>query len=167
MLDEHIGGTINDAINQFEQRIKHTSAAHHHGGKVERDVGSQESFGAIVEQSIESMYIERDENGRVRKLSEKQVIDIQSGGKENDEIIEEVVEEEINEPKMAMKHNKGVVVDTPGANVKPLHSPLRAHTVFTENSLVFDCTRFWGFDLAAALGKQKQNFYLNKQFVRS
>lgn len=162
-IDDHvttIDGRISSPFTEFDQRLRSASTAHRHGNKVERDVSSERNSDAetftIVQESFESMYIERDENGRVRKLSEKQLIDIQSGN-ENDEI--EIVEEfGGTEPKMALKQNRAIEVEDAAAIAKHFKTSLphfshKVHTVFTENPLIFDCTRFWGFDLACALSK--------------
>lgn len=147
--------------------LHHNYRSHHHShdGKVERDVDQSEFIDTDqfslnehrnnVQESIESVVIERDERGNIRKFSEKQVVDIQRGD-EKDEI--EIVEEIAAEP-MAVVSERGLEVE-PIATIKQTSSTAhRTHTVFTENSLIFDCTRFWGFDFAAAVGKLLNPIY--------
>lgn len=150
--------TVKPSLLQYNHHSQH----HHisHGGKVERDVDQSEYIetdqfslnshhSGNVKESIESVVIERDERGNIRKFSEKQVVDIQRGD-EKDEI--EIVEEIVAEP-MAVVSERGLDVE-PIAIIKQTSSTAhRTHTIFTENSLIFDCTRFWGFDFAAAVGK--------------
>lgn len=148
--------------------------SHHrsHGGKVERDVvqaeypvdtdqftlnnqiGGGSGSSSNVQESIESVVIERDDRGNIRKFSEKQVVDIQRGSDGKDEIERiEIVEEVAAEPIASVVSERGIEIE-PIATVKQTSSKAhRTHTVFTENSLIFDCTRFWGFDFAAAVGK--------------
>lgn len=139
----------------------------HYGRRVERDVDQPEfidtdQFGVAlngrrsnVQESIESVVIERDERGNIRKFSEKQVVDIQSGDEKD---VIEIVEEVAAEP-MAVVSERGLEVE-PIATIKQTSSTAhRTHTVFTEHSLIFDCTRFWGFDFAAAVGKLLNQIY--------
>lgn len=151
----------------------HHSHHHSHGGRVERDVdqaeypvdadqfalnnqigGGSGVSSSNVQESIESVVFERDESGNVRKFSEKQVVDIQRGSDGKDEIGRiEIVEEVVAEPMASVVSERPIEIE-PIATVKQTSSKAhRTHTVITENSLVFDCTRFWGFDFAAAVGK--------------
>lgn len=131
----------------------------HRGGKVERDVSQSEYIDTDQstydhnknhEESIESMVIERDEQGNIHQFTEKQVVDIQTDENNNDAI--EFIEEIVAEPASVVSERIHVAESI--ATIKQ-HSSMahhRSHTVFSENALIFDCTRFWGFDFAAAVG---------------
>lgn len=132
---------------------------HHHSSREKRDVEQPDYMDTDqfpishkkVQESLESVVIERDERGNIRKFSEKQVVDIQNGD-EKDEI--HIFEEIAAEPMAVV--SEAVDANEPVATIKHSSTAHRIHTVYTENSLVFDCTRFWGFDFAAAVGKPIQ-----------
>lgn len=147
-----------DAMDSTTVKPLHHHHHHHHShGKVERDVDQPEyiendQFSIShnnVKESIEKLVIERDDAGNIRKFSAKQVVDIQNGD-EKDEI---QIFEEIDAEPMAIVNEQAAVFE-PTATIKQRSSTAhRTHTIYSENSLIFDCTRFWGFDFAAALGK--------------
>lgn len=145
----------------------HQNHHHHHRhrsnhGKVERDVDQPEYIDIDpfamnpnnVEESIESLVIERDQSGNIRKLSKKQVIDLKNG-KEKDEI--EIFEEIAAEPIAAVVNEPMLEVEPKSTIKQRSSSAHRANAIFSENALIFDCTRFWGFDFAAAVGKSSFN----------
>lgn len=107
-----------------------------------------------IEKSIESLVIERDERGNIRKFTEKQVVvDIQNADGDNDQI--EIVEEFDAEP-ASMVSSERILNAESIATIKQKSSTAhhhRAQMVYSENALIFDCTRFWGFDFAATIGK--------------
>lgn len=160
--NEHFGFESNgDLLSRSIRKSELLNHHQHHSrrNKVERDVREQqklydaeETFPIVtdLQESIESLVIERDENGNVHKFSEKQRIDIKTGN-EKDEI--EIVEEIAAEP-VSITKNYNLEVEQI-ARIKHNRNTLasKAHTIFTENALVFDCTRFWGFDFAASIGK--------------
>lgn len=150
---------LNDKLARSTETttVKPLHHHHQHNSKVKRDIEQPDYIDVEpflisqkkVQESIESVVIERDEHGNIRKFSEKQVVDIQNGD-EKDEI--HIFEEIAAEP-MAVA-NEAADADEPVATIKQTTSTAhRIHTVYTENSLVFDCTRFFGFDFAAAVGK--------------
>lgn len=150
-IDE-IGTTTVNPLHHHRSHLQR-----HRGGKVERDVSQPEFIDGDqstlnrnnIEESIESMVIERDEQGNIRQFTEKQVVDIQTDDG-NDEI--EIVEEIAAEPAAVVSER--ILAAESIATIKHRSSTAhhRAYTVFSENSLIFDCTRFWGFDFAAAVG---------------
>lgn len=169
-LQTEIRKTHND-IAADESTTMKTLHHHHHRhninhGRIERDAVDRTEYLDIdpfamnpnnVEESIESMVIERDELGNVRKMSKKQVLDLKSG-KERDEF--EIFEEIFPEPIAAVVNDRIVQVE-PKATIKQRSSTAhRTHAIFSENALIFDCTRFWGFDFAAAVGKMNFDLYL-------
>lgn len=119
--------------------------------KYERDVHQIDDDPEIpsIKESIESFVIDRDQNGNIRKFSEEKVINIQKGD-ENDEI--EIVEEVIAEPKNFANHKISIESYSATATTKR-HNINEPYTILSDNALIFDCSRFWAFDLAAALGK--------------
>lgn len=147
--------------------LHHSHNHHHHhrhrGGKVERDVDQMEFIDSDqiainptnVEESVESLIIN---GGTIRKITQKQVIDF-TNGNEQDEI--EIIDEIAAEP-ISNVVNERILEVEPKARIKErMSSTHRTHAVFSENSLIFDCTRFWGFDFAAAVGKSNfMNFNL-------
>lgn len=156
--DKSISAIESDTVNPLHHRHHH-----HRGGKVERDVEEyvdvDQSKNFVtqnnVQESIESLVIERDERGNIRKFTEKQVVDIQNGDEKD---VIELVEEVAAEP-VAVVSERALEVEAI-ATIKQRSSSTahRTHTVFSENALIFDCTRFWGFDFAAAVGKAYYQF---------
>lgn len=135
----------------------HFHHRHHSHGKVERDVEQpeyidQDQFSISknnLQESIEKLVIERDDSGNIRKFSEKKVFDIQSGD-EKDEI--QIFEEIAAEP-MAIGSEPGLSIESTETIKQRSSMAHQTHTIYSEHSLIFDCTRFWGFDFAAAVGK--------------
>ncbi|XP_031621667.1 uncharacterized protein LOC116339769 [Contarinia nasturtii] len=128
----------------------HHHNSHHGHGKVERDVEQPEILDTApfslnpktVEESIESVIIQ-DGQGNIRTFSEKQVIE---NGDETD-IIGEIDIGPV--PVVTERELEIKSINTIKQRSSMAH---RTHTVFSENSLIFDCTRFFGFDFAAAVG---------------
>lgn len=146
----HDGSTVSPLQHHLHQQ-------RHRTDRFERDVSQPEYLDNDqspinrnqIQETIESVVIERDELGNIRQLTEKQVVDIQNGD-EKDEI--EISEEIAIEPAAVVSER--VLDAEPIATIKHRSSTAhhRAHIVFSENALIFDCTRFWGFDFAAAVG---------------
>lgn len=141
--------SLDDALKPLHH---HNNHKHHH--KVQRDLQQQqqrhqdelsefaEAFSkeATVEESIESMVIDRDANGNIHSTLKKQVIDIQNGKSDEVEIVEEIVAEPIvNQPNF---ETISQMKQQTSEQMEPIM-----------NIFNFNCSRFWGFDLAAALGK--------------
>lgn len=156
--NSHNDNAIDEIVRSTVNPLHHRSyLQRHRGGKVERDVSQPEFIDADqstlnrnnIEESIESMVIERDEQGNIRQFTEKQVVDIQTDDG-NDEI--EIVDEFAAEPAAVVSDR--ILAAESIATIKHRSSTAhhRAYTVYSENPLIFDCTRFWGFDFAAAVG---------------
>lgn len=104
---------------------------------------------STIKESIEALVINRDENGFVEQYSQKQLIDIRKDDSLPDEI--EIIEEFSAEPKKTIKDQSRI---ESYSTVK--HDKLdfiKPYKIFTTNALIFDCSRFWGFDLAATIGE--------------
>lgn len=127
---------------------------HHLHGRIERDLSRPEYIdaesinGKTIEESIESVVIERDEKGYIRKFREKQVIDIQNGDKKD--VIEII--EEIDDGPVSTVSKQQIDLEPVAIFRDSTASHRRTHTMFSESMLIFDCTRFWGFDFAATIG---------------
>lgn len=149
-----------------QQSSPQQTYSYHRANRYERDVEQQpDTIDSIqqttqqiqsneIEKSIESLVIERDERGNIRKFTEKQVVvDIQNADGDNDHI--EIVEEFDAEP-ASMVSSERILNAESIATIKQKSSTAhhhRAQMVYSENALIFDCTRFWGFDFAATIGK--------------
>lgn len=158
--------TVNPLHHQKQHRNQQYS--YQRANRYERDVeqqpdtidtvqqsAQQQMQNNEIEKSIESLVIERDEQGNIRKILDKQVVDIQTADGGNDQI--EIVEEFDAEP-ASMVGSERVLNAESMPTIKQKSSMARHHrayTVLSENALIFDCTRFWGFDFAATIGKQQ------------
>lgn len=153
--------TVNPLHHQHQQR-KQQPYSYHRANRYERGVEqqpdtvhpNQQMQNNEIEKSIESVVIERDERGNVRKITEQQVVDIQNANGDDDVV--EIVEEFDAEPAAMVGSQRTLSVESIAA-IKQKSSTAqhhRAYAVFSENALIFDCTRFWGFDFAATIGKQ-------------
>lgn len=145
-----------DAFDTTTVKSLHHNYQHHHNhGIVKRDVEEPDFIETDslnrqnVKESVESVLFERDERGNVLEVLGKKVVDIQHGnGKEEIEIIAEVA---ASEP---VANERQIDIESIVATFTQRSSmDRRTHTVSSENALIFDCTRFWGFDFAAAVGK--------------
>lgn len=165
--------TVNPLHHQHQPSPQQTYS-YHRANRYERDVeqqpdsvvqSNQQLQDTGIEKAIESVVIERDERGNVRKITEKQVVDIQSADGDNDVV--EIVEEFDAEP-AAMVGSERTLNAESFATIKQKSSTAqhhRAYTVFSENALIFDCTRFWGFDFAATIGKRKYYLFSFTRFL--
>lgn len=175
--DHAIDSTVNPLHHhrhhQNQQQLPQQTYSYHSANRYERDVEQQPDTidssvqstqirNNKIEKSIESLVIERDERGNIRKFTEKQVVDIHNGDGDKDELVE-IVEEIDAEP--ASIGSERMVNAESIATIKQKSSTAhqyRAYTVFSENALIFDCTRFFGFDFAAAVGKQYYPLHIYK-----
>lgn len=164
--------SLDDKLDSFEtstfKTLHHNKHHHHHhshNGKVERDVEQPDYIDSDqyalnrknIKESIESVIIGKDEHGNLLEVREKEVVDIQHGNKKAQiEIVEEMVGDNIP------ISERQIHFESIGATFKQKGSTAHrtSHTVFSENSLIFDCTRFWGFDFAAAVGKHTKFIFM-------
>lgn len=159
---------------QFETDIRHTDAMHeidgtvstvnslhhphhheqqqaysyHRANRYERDVEQQPDF--IID-SVQSTSIR---NNQIEKSSiESLIVNIQSGNDGKDDEIE--IMDEIESEPASMGNGRTLDAESiPTIKQRSSTAHHRAHNVFSENALIFDCTRFYGYDFAAAVGKQ-------------
>lgn len=121
--------------------------------EVHQDVyGEENKFSeeSTVKESFEALVINRDENGFFQQFSQKQKNDIRKDDIVPDEI--EIIEEFSAEPKKIIKDQRNRIESY--STVKQDNSDfIKPYTTFTTNALIFDCSRFWGFDLAATIGE--------------
>lgn len=179
MIDMHGGSssgedtasTVNSLHNRHHQKQQQQQAySYHRANRYERDVEQQPAIvdsavqsaplhdNQFEKSSVESLIIERDERGNI-KFSEKQIVDIQNGDIDKDEI--EIVAEIDASAAAPPSIERTPDADTIGSeNQHSSTSHHRIYTVFSENALIFDCTRFYGYDFAAAVGKSSPLLYL-------
>lgn len=166
--------TVNPLHHQQHQPSPQQTYSYHRANRYERDVeqqpdiiqANQQMQDAGIEKTIELVDIERDERGNVRKITEKQVVDIQNADGGDDLV--EIVEEFDAEPAAMVGSERTLHAESIGT-IKQKSSTAQHHrtsyTVFSENALIFDCTRFWGFDFAATIGKQYYHLFSFTRFL--
>lgn len=143
--DELKAISSNEHQNVYHDRNHHT--------KYERDVFGQENTfleDSTIQESIEAVVIDRDENGFIQQFNQKQLINIREDDAVPDEI--EVIENFSAEPKKTIK-DQSIRIESYSAMKKDNSDFITPYTIFTTNALIFDCSRFWGFDLAATIGE--------------
>lgn len=137
LFDMTSSNTLKNAHHQHRRDLRSQHEKYNEADTISEVPNLRESF--------ETLVIDRDENGNIHEVSEKEIIDIQKND-ENDgiEIIEEIVAEKKDDQLTEEPHS---------AKQREDIKTNKGHTIWSTNSLIFDCTRFWGFDLAAALGE--------------
>lgn len=145
-------GELNAILGNEHQNLYHDRNYH---TKYERDVhqdvyGEENTFSeeSTIKESIETLVINRDENGLTQQFSQKKLIDIRKD--EPDEI--EIIEEFSAEPKKIIKDQR-IRFESYSTAKQDNSDFIKPYTILTTNALIFDCSRFWGFDLAATIGE--------------
>lgn len=173
LADQLIDSTVNPLQHHRhhqKQQSPQQAYSYHRANRFERDVEQQpDTIDSVqstqiqnnkIEKSIESLVIERDERGNLRQITEKQVVNILKTGDDGDKDVIEIFEE-IDAAPVSIGNERMLNAEA-SATIKQKSSTshqYRAYTVLIENALIFDCTRFFGFDFAAAVGKQQYLLY--------
>lgn len=120
---------------------------------VQQDIHSEKntfSEDSTIKESIEALVINREQNVFIKQFNQKQLIDIRKDDAVPDEI--EIIEEFPAEPKKTMK-DQSIRIESYSAVKQDNSDFIKSYTIFTTNALIFDCSRFWGFDLASSIGE--------------
>lgn len=139
----------NEHQNLYHDRNDHNKNERdvYQGIYEEENTFSEES---TIKESIEALLINRDENGFVQKFSQKQLIDIRKDDAVPEEI--EIIEEFSAEPKKTIK-DQSIRIESYSTAKQDNLDFIKPFKIYTTNALIFDCSRFWGFDLAATIGE--------------